>query len=161
MMHRLALSLVLLAALASVSDAALAEAGRLAFVQPDGTLKVGNRTIRLYAIHIPPTDRVCRTFLQPARCAPRAVLQLERMVHGFVWCDAVHGNPDGTVSAVCRVRKNDSRLGSRRDLAAELLLHGWAVALPGAPFEYITLERIARAHGRGVWGFQADSVTFR
>jgi len=59
------------------------------------------------------------------------------------------------------VRGRESRLGSRADLAAELLRHGWAVALPGAPFEYVTLERIARAHNRGIWGFQVDSITFR
>ncbi|MCH8001283.1 MAG: nuclease-like protein [Proteobacteria bacterium] len=157
----LAVLIVLIAAMASAPDAALAQAGELAFVQADGTLKLGNRTIRLYGIHIPPTGRFCRTYLRPPRCASRAVLELDRMIHGFVWCDPVHRNRDGTLSAVCRVRGKESRLGARADLAAELLRHGWAVALPGAPFEYVTLERIARAHNRGVWGFQADSITFR
>jgi endonuclease YncB( thermonuclease family) len=83
------------------------------------------------------------------------------MVHGLVWCDEVHRNPDGTISAVCRVRGRDSRLGSRQDLAAQLLRLGWAVALPYASFQYKTLENIARAHRRGVWGFHADSIRFR
>ena len=157
----LAVLIVLFGTMAGAPGPALAQAGELAFVQADGTLKLGNRRIRLYGIHIPRTDHFCRTFLRPPRCASRAVLELDRMIHGFVWCDPVERNRDGTLSAVCRVRRNDSRLGSRADLAAELLRQGWAVALPGAPFEYVTLERIARAHNRGVWGFQADSITFR
>lgn len=145
---------------ATVSPAA-AEAGRLAFVQHDGSLKIGGRTIRLYGIYIPPTERICRTFLRPPRCAPRAVLALDRMVHGLVWCDVVHRNPDGTISAVCKVRGKDSRLGSRQDLATQLLRFGWAVALPHASFQYKTLENIARTHRRGVWAFHADSIRFR
>ena len=140
---------------------AAAQAGERALVQSDGTLKLGHRTIRLYGIHIPPTGRTCRTYLRPPRCASRAVLELDRMIHGFIWCNPVHRYRDRTLSAVCRLRRKDSGLGSRSDLAAELLRHGWAVALPGAPFEYVTLERIARAHNRGVWGFQGDSITFR
>jgi endonuclease YncB( thermonuclease family) len=157
----LALAFVFLAAFGGVPDSLAAEPGELAFVQPDGMLKLGNRRVRLYGIHLPPTGRFCRTFLSPPRCASRAVLELDRMIHGFVWCETVQRNRDGTLSAVCRVRAQESRLGARVDLAAELLRHGWAVALPGAPFEYVVLERIARAHNRGVWGFQADSITFR
>ncbi len=157
----LAVLIVLSAALVAAPGPALARAGELAFVQADGTLKLGNRRIRLYGIHMPSTDRFCRTFLRPTRCASRAVLELDRMIHGFVWCEPVTRYRDGTIGAVCRVRGKDSRLGSRTDLAAELLRQGWAVALPGAPFEYLTLERIAQAHNRGVWGFQADSITFR
>ncbi len=157
----LAVLIVLIAVLAGAPGPALAQAGELAFVQPDGTLKLGNRRIRLYGIYLPPTDRFCRTFLRPPRCASRAVLELDRMIHGFVWCEPVLRNRDGTLSAVCRVRRNDSRRGSRADLAAELLRQGWAVALPGAPIEYVTLERIAQVHNRGVWGFQVDSITFR
>ncbi len=65
---------VLVAVLAGAPGPALAQAGELAFVQADGTLKLGNRRIRLYGIHIPRTDRFCRTFLRPPRCASRAVL---------------------------------------------------------------------------------------
>ncbi|MFQ5774332.1 MAG: thermonuclease family protein [Kiloniellaceae bacterium] len=144
----------------AVSSAApaLADAGRLAFVQDDGTLKIGTRIVRLYGIYIPPTERICRTFLQPVRCAPRAALELDRKIHGLVFCDRVGGHRDGSVSAVCRVRTDDPTYGPREDLAAFLLRQGWAVAVPGAPFAYHTFERIARVHRRGIWGFQADSV---
>ena len=46
----------------------------------------------------------------------------------------------------------------RFDLGAYLIREVWAVALPEAPFQYHTLEKIARARGSGVWGFQADSI---
>lgn len=60
--------------------------------------------------------------------------------------------------AVCRVRSAGSALAAPVDLAAWMLEHGWAVALPAAPPEYRALERIARARGRGVWGYQVDEV---
>jgi endonuclease YncB( thermonuclease family) len=52
-----------------------------------------------------------------------------------------------------------ARCGSRAALALDLKLNqGWALALPGAPFSYVALERIAQSRGRGLWGFQADSI---
>ena len=143
------------------APAAFADAGRLAFVQPDGSLRIGTRIVRLYGIYIPQTERTCRTFLRPVKCGPRAALELDFKVHGFVYCDTVSRNRDGSVSAICRVESNDPSFGPREDLAAFLLREGWAVALPGAPFEYVTWERIARAHHRGIWGFQVDSITGR
>jgi endonuclease YncB( thermonuclease family) len=44
------------------------------------------------------------------------------------------------------------------DLAAYLIRHGWALARPGAPFEYHALERIAREQSAGVWGFSVDAI---
>jgi hypothetical protein len=74
---------------------------------------------------------------------------------GFVYCKRVHRNADGSETAICRTGRD------REDLAAWLLYQGWAVARPGAPIEYVTLERFAKANHRGFWGFQADSITFR
>lgn len=154
------IALVLLAA-AAIASPAPGEVRRLAFVQADGTLLVGQRTIRLYGIHIPPTNRICRTFRQPTRCARRAVLALENRVDRFVACETVARLADGSDSAVCRIDDRYDSLGPEIDLSAWMLYHGWAVALPDAPFEYLTLERIAREQGRGIWGFQADSIIFR
>ena len=150
--------IVMLVAIGAAPSQASADAGRLGFVQDDGSLKVGGRTVRLHGIYIPPTRRTCRTFLLPPRCGSRAALALDFRIQGFVYCDTVGRNADGSISAVCRVDGEASRLGSREDLAAYLLSQGWAVALPDAPFEYMTLERIARVHNRGVWGFQVDSI---
>ncbi len=71
-------------------------------------------------------------------------------------CEEKGTNADGSISAVCWVGRTHRSDGE--DLAAWLLTQGWAVARPGAPFEYMTLEAIARANHRGVWGFEVDSV---
>jgi len=42
-----------------------------------------------------------------------------------------------------------------------MLYHGWAVALPGASFEYLALERIARSREWGIWGTPVDQITRR
>jgi endonuclease YncB( thermonuclease family) len=155
------LLLVLSLIFGTIPWAASAETPRLAFVQADGTLKIGQRIVRLHGVHIPPSNRICRSNLRPVRCASRAALQLDFRVDRFVTCERVAKLRDGSESAVCRVRDDGDALGPLVDLAAWMLYHGWAVATPGAPFEYLTLERIARAQGRGIWGFQADSITFR
>ncbi len=142
-------------ALALVAGPAAADIGARAFVQDDGTLKVHGKTVRLHGIYIPTHGYTCRTNILPRRCAPRAVLQLDFKVHGFVYCDERQRLRDGSVSAVCRTGQD------REDLAAWLLSRGWAVALPGAPLEYTTLEHFAEANRRGFWGFQADSIHFR
>ena len=155
------LLLALLVALATVPAPARAEIRGLALVQDDGTLAVGGRTIRLHGIYIPPTNRVCRTRIRPVRCAARAVLQLDLQVDRFVACDRKARLADGSVSAVCRVRDRNSPLGPDVDLSAWMLLYGWAVALPGAPFEYLALERIAQSRNRGIWGTPVDRITRR
>ena len=158
-MHRILL-LVLLAALLAAPPA-LAAQKRLAFVQPDGTLKVGQRIVRLHGIYIPPGNRICQSNFRPVRCGSRSVVQLDFRVDRFVTCDEVARYRDRSVSAVCWVKDKNDSLGPYVDLSAWMIYHGWAVALPGAPFEYYTLERIAKAHHRGIWGFQVDSITTR
>ena len=54
-----------------------------------------------------------------------------------------------------------SVLDPGEDLSAYLLEQGWAVALPDAPFEYQTLEKIARSRGFGVWGTPVDNIQRR
>lgn len=152
MMGRVFFLAALLLALGAGPRPAMAEVGTPALVRSDGALKVGVKIIRLHGIHIPTTRRTCRFFLRPVRCGPQAVLALDFKIHGFVYCTRVGRNPDGTTSAICRVNSNDPTFGPREDLAAYLLRRGWAVALPDAPIDYITWERIARHQGRGIWG---------
>ncbi len=122
-----------------------------AFVQEDGSLRIARRTVQLWGIHIPKTPRQCRTFERPVRCAPQAALALEFKARGFVHCDRKGVDAAGVVTALCRV--NNSKFGEGEDLAEYLLERGWAVALPTAPVEYQTLEKIARYRRVGVWGF--------
>ena len=131
---------------------AFAEVGYRATVQDDGTLLVDGKTVRLFGIYIPIIGYTCSTNIRPKRCAPRAVLELDFKVNGLVRCETKQKHNDGSISAVCYT------LREREDLGAWMLYQGWAVALPGAPIEYSTLERIAYANGRGYWGFQADSI---
>lgn len=125
-----------------------------AIVQDDASLRIQGRTIRLYGIYIPPTDRSCLFFLRPTRCASRAALALEIKIQGFVRCQEMSLNEDGSLNAICWVNYSPFREGE--DLAAYLLSQGWAVALPEAPFEYHALEKIARHRSLGIWGFAAD-----
>lgn len=122
-----------------------------AFVRDDGTLRVRNRTVRLYGIHIPETGRTCRSYQRPPACGSRAALALDFKIQGFVQCYQHWREPDGSVRAQCWVGASEFDEGE--DLSAYLLKRGWAVALPDAPFEYQALERIARTRGLGVWGF--------
>lgn len=120
-------------------------------VLEDGTLAIRRHRIRLYGIHIPLIDEsTCVQFVSPRRCAPRSVLALDFKIDGFVRCEPVNENADGTLNAVCRLQGED--------LAAWMLEHGWAMVLPGAPFDYIALERIARSRKIGIWGTPADAI---
>ena len=130
-----------------------------AIVQDDGSLLIGARTIWLYGIYIPPTPVTCLFILRPTRCGGRAARALELKIQGFVSCDKRGVYADGSISAVCFVRRTVFSPGE--DLAAYLLAGGWALALPGAPFSYTALERIAESRGFGLWGFQADVITPR
>ncbi len=130
-----------------------------ALVQDDGSLVMRGKTYRLSGIYIPRTNRQCRTFETPVRCAPRAVLALDFKIQGFVTCRKLGWNQDGSIDAVCHVDRTSFSEGE--DLAAYLLRNGWAVALPQAPFEYHAMEKIARHNDHGVWGFQVDSVVKR
>jgi endonuclease YncB( thermonuclease family) len=125
-----------------------------ALVQPDAALKVAGKVFQLYGLYFPPSNEVCSRHYNPRRCGSRAVVALESKIQGFVACRPVARNPDRSYDAFCRTRFKGEDLGSY------LISEGWALALPHAPFEYHALERIARERGRGVWGFQVDSITF-
>jgi len=126
-------------------------------VRDDGSLLVGNRVVHLFGIYMPETDRQCRRWESPARCAERGVLALDFIVEGFIRCVVRGRNADGSIQATCWQGRSSFDPGI--DLAAYLIERGWALALPNAPFEYHALERIARAHEMGVWGWPVDSIT--
>ena len=109
------LGAILFNVILAASSIAMADAGSRAIVQEDGTLRVDGKTVHLYGIYIPPISRTCRTFLRPVQCGPRAVLQLDFKIQGFVYCDRVYRHRGGSISAVCRTGRD------REDLAAWLL----------------------------------------
>jgi endonuclease YncB( thermonuclease family) len=128
-------------------------------VHDDGTLQVGQYLVRLNGIYLPETERTCRTWISPVRCADRAVLALDFRISGFVHCFPLARLRDGTLDATCYVGRTAFDEGE--DLSAYLLRKGWALALPDAPFEYHAMEKIARHRGLGVWGIPADRILIR
>jgi endonuclease YncB( thermonuclease family) len=130
-----------------------------AHVNEDGTLRINGNTIHLYGIHIPRTNRTCRSNRLPTVCGSRASLALDFKIDGFVRCEIKRELDDGSVEGWCRVKV--SRFDEGEDLSAYLLEQGWAVALPNAPFEYQTLEKIAQSRQVGVWGMPVDRIVTR
>jgi endonuclease YncB( thermonuclease family) len=128
-------------------------------VNEDGTLRINGKTIHLYGIHIPRTNRTCRSNQLPTMCGSRASVALDFKIDGFVRCELKNELDDGSLVGWCRVKA--SRFSEGEDLSAYLLEHGWAVALPDAPFEYQTLEKIAQSRKLGVWGIPVDRVVTR
>jgi endonuclease YncB( thermonuclease family) len=144
-------------ALASTPPAALAwDVSSYAGINEDSSLRISGKTIHLHGIHIPATNRSCRTTSIPPVCGSRAAVALDFKIDGFVRCELLQRNADGSYMGHCRV--NVSSFDEGEDLSAYLLERGWAVALPNAPIEYQTLEKIARSRGIGVWGIPVDRV---
>ncbi|HXV26339.1 MAG TPA: nuclease-like protein [Alphaproteobacteria bacterium] len=142
-----------------LDPAAADEFTSYAIVREDASLLIAGRVVRLYGIYIPETGTTCRTFISPAQCASRAALALEFKTDNlFVTCRELVALSDGSVSAYCWVEEDEYEV---EDLAAYLIRQGWALAAPGAPFEYAALERIAERRGMGVWGFQVDQLRVR
>ncbi len=127
-----------------------------AIINEDASLRIDGKTIHLYGIHIPNTRRTCRSDRSPPICGSRAAIALDYKIKGFVRCEILERNQDRSLIGRCRV--NAGRFDEGEDLSAYLLERGWAVALPDSPFEYQTLEKIARHNGLGVWGFPVDNV---
>jgi endonuclease YncB( thermonuclease family) len=158
---RAALLVLLLAAApgfgARPAPAANAPIRSYAIVQDDGTLRVQGRTIRLFGLFVPSSGRGCTTILNPVFCGSRAARALELKIQGFVECLPQLRHRDGSISAICYVEEG-SILDPPVDLGAWLIEQGFAVARPGAPFEYGVLQEFARVNRRGLWGFQVDRI---
>jgi endonuclease YncB( thermonuclease family) len=135
------------------------EISSYAGINADGSLRIKGKTIHLYGIHIPDTGKTCSRNKSPPVCGSRAVVALDFKIDGFVRCEIVSRNQDGSLVGWCRVKA--SHFNEGEDLSAYLLQKGWAVALPDASIEYQTLEKIARSRQFGVWGTTIDSIGSR
>ena len=130
-----------------------------AIVNDDGSLRISGKTIHLYGIHIPQIGNTCSNNRIPPFCGTRAAIALDFKISGFVRCEIMGTNPDGSLVGWCRIKA--SHFSEGEDLSAYLLENGWAVALPDASIEYQTLEKIARSRQIGVWGTPVDNVIRR
>jgi hypothetical protein len=115
-------------------------------VREDGSLLVADTVVHLTGIYIPSLRRECRT----TGCMPQAVRTLRRKVGGFVHCAIVAERGDGSLEGFCSTAGRGV-LDPRTDLGAWLIEQGFALAGDLAPPEYISLERLAEAQGRGLW----------
>jgi len=130
----------------------------LATLDARGDLHLDGVRVTLFSITVAPSERDCRTWLRPVRCGPRALLFLEDRLEGFVHCEVARRLARDHVVAVCTVA--GARLfGPRIDLAAQMLIHGWAFASAEAPPGYRRLQQAARRRGLGVW--RPESVILR
>lgn len=128
-----------------------------ASINEDASLLISGNTIHLAGVHIPETERTCKTSIRPPVCGSRAKVALEFKIDRFVRCEILSRNRDQSLNGRCFV--DSGYFDQGEDLAAYLLERGWAVALPNAPIDYQTLEKIARARGFGIWGIPVDNIT--
>lgn len=149
------LLIVLVAALVAVMSPSALFAGEIrsyAQVQDDGSLVVRNQLIHLYGVIVPAAGWFCQPQISPTRCrSSTAALALDAKIQGFVRCNPVAQYADGSLGAFCSV--GSVRLGESEDLGAYLIARGHAFAAPGAPYEYVILQELAKVNRRGLWGF--------
>jgi endonuclease YncB( thermonuclease family) len=134
---------------------AQADFASYAVVRSDASLLIRHKIVHLYGVYIPDNRQFCRATIVPASCGNRAAVALNQMVTTFVRCEPLVEYDDGSLGAQCWTNYNHFSSGD--DLGAYLIVQGFALAGPDAPYEYYALERIAMVNGRGLWGFQADS----
>ena len=116
-------------------------AGALEVVDGD-TLVVDGQRVRLFGIDAPETGQYCATKRhKPFDCGRVATRTLRLFLSGAkVHCKARGQAPDGTALAEC--------FAGRNDLAAQMVLGGWALADPATGAAYRRSELAARATKR-------------
>ena len=95
-MRRLA-SLALACLALSASPLFAYEISSSAIVNNDGSLRIKGKTVYLYGIHIPETNRTCKTYRVPPSCGSRAAVALDFKIDGFVRCEIKSRQEDGSV----------------------------------------------------------------
>ena len=93
----------ILAGLLLALPSAAYEVSCYAGINQDGTLQIKGKTIRLFGIYIPDTERTCSRNRQPPICGSRASVALEFKIDGFVRCDLHERHADNTYTGLCRV----------------------------------------------------------
>jgi endonuclease YncB( thermonuclease family) len=108
------------------------------------TLEIRGQRIRLFGIDAPEIERTCAYDGVEAQCGQRALIFLSlRVAKSAVRCDSRAKHDDGTVVAKCYL--------DGEDLAAWLVLRGYAIADPRISQDYVDEEEIAKANHRELW----------
>lgn len=151
----LARSLLIIATLAGVL-LAMRQAGWLepetgGFIAIDGdSLRKGNREYRLNGIDAPELHQICKDASgmdypcgRDARNALRALVSAKTLA-----CAIIETDRYGRSIAVCKA--------GERDINAEMVRLGWAIAYRRHSLAYVAAERAARDAGRGIWQGRFD-----
>ncbi len=111
------------------------------------TLEVAGRRVRLTGIDAPEPTQVCRRAGRDIDCGVIATAQLKDITAGAtVACRSDGLEHAGLPGARCTA--------AGYDLAYGMVYAGWALADPGQPSRYATVEAEARAAGRGIWRYR-------
>lgn len=109
------------------------------------TLRVQGQAVRIYGIDTPEQDQTCHTEQRVAYDCGQVATQATTQLIGQnpVTCQGVDLDRYGRIVARCHVRG--------RDIAADLVASGYAMAYRKYSLDYAPLEDAARANGRGFW----------
>lgn len=108
------------------------------------TLQIGGRFIHLHGVDAPESGQSCRASGERYLCGVMATMWLAIKVRGReVRCEGTERNRLGHLIAVCHV--------GGRDINADLVEAGWALANRRYALDYVDREDAARAAGRGIW----------
>jgi endonuclease YncB( thermonuclease family) len=112
-----------------------------------GTLKLGDRVVRLFGVEPPPRSKPCGTHDDAGQdCAASAANALAGMLRDLpVACRITGMDSLGRPYAICQA--NGTELNSA------MIAAGWARAVTAQP-ELKSAEQAARAAHRGVWAFE-------
>lgn len=119
-------------------------AGRASVIDGD-TLEIHGVRIRLFGIDAPEGGQTCRSAAgKNWRCGTVAARKLDELTRGkTVRCAQRDIDRYGRVVAVC--------IAGGRDVSAELVEQGLAVAYRRYSHDYIAAEERAREKGAGIW----------
>ena len=136
--------------------AARAEVAGAARVIDGATLEIGGKRVVLFGVEAPPADQSCREWSRQGqreyRCGALSRAFLQSLVAGNeVFCVEEGPASKGEVPATC--------FADGRDLAAEVVLAGWAI---GASGRYANLQQTAQQGRAGLWaGSSANPEEWR
>ena len=114
------------------------------------SLKVRGEEVRLQGIDAMEFAQKCGGETGESwSCGKRAYEELKRLTRGkMVRCDIQEKDKYGRWIGVCVVKEGEGK----QDLAQEMVLRGFAVALPWFTERYVRDEGRARSAGVGIWG---------
>jgi len=142
--------LFLLSALAvDEPDADAREVAGVAEVIDGDTLKIEEITVRLTAIDAVEPDQICGADGEQWSCGAEAIAMLKDFVGGQqIDCISNGLDGNGQTFVTCNF------LGI--DLGEAMLQSGYAVALEGAPSNYLSVQNISKTHKIGIWSSSFD-----